>query len=510
MATASSPSEDADGMRDLMARAPFAYHLLDGEGRFLAVNDTAARWLGQRRDRLRGQALSAYLSDASARQFETELPALQDGRVRSGLEFDLLAHDGSTRRVGASIVPMLDAQGRCSRSHWVLHDLSELHAAREQAQRLLCEQSAILDNELVGLVRVHERRAVWHNRALAKMLGYAPGELVGSDSRRLHADENEYLWVGEAAYPLIRTGGVFRTQLNLRRKDGSTIWVDLCGMAIGGDENDSLWSFVDLTAIRQAETLRVRSAELAAENRQLRELARVQRLFGSNMAHELRTPLNGIIGMAHLLLRGGARGDESHFDRYLASILGSAQKLLGMVDRILDVNAAEMDQLPFHPEALSLTPLVDEVIALQRAALDAKGLDLRVELDPALTGLQFDPLRFKQVLQAYLDNAIHFTAPRGHIVVRARALDAARLRLEVEDDGIGIAVKDLPLLFTKYRQLSEGLSKTHPGLGLSLALTRRIVEAQGGSVGVRSRPGEGSVFHADLPRFQWRPPTPPA
>ena len=494
----------ADSYRQLFERAPFGCLVLDGSASVRAVNAAAAAWLGQTAEQLLGQALTGWLSPDSAQRFALVWPPQAD-EPTGGLELDLVGADGATRRVITSLVPADAAAGAGCHFHCVLHDISGLHAAREQAQRLLREQAVILDNELVGMVRVRNRRAVWHNRALAKMLGYAPGELLDRDSRVLHANDAEYERIALAAYPLIRAGGVFRTQLELRRKDGSAFWVDLCGMAIGGDADDSLWSFVDLSAARQAEALRVQSAELAAENRNLRELAHSQRQFGANMAHEMRTPLNGIIGMAHLLQRGTARGDEAHFARFVSSILLSAQKLLGMVDSILDLNAAEMNRMQFLPQPIDLQALVDEAVSLQRSALETKALNLRIELDPTLTGLQFDPLRFKQVLHAYLDNAIHFSAPQGHIVIRVRAVDEALLRLEVEDDGMGIEAKNVPLLFTQYRQLSEGLTKTHPGIGLSLALTRRIVEAQGGTVGVRSRPGQGSVFHAELPRYQWRP-----
>ena len=104
------------------------------------------------------------------------------------------------------------------------------------------------------------------------------------------------------------------------------------------------------------------------------------------------------------------------------------------------------------------------------------------------------------MLYNYLSNAIKFTPDEGSVTVRARAEDAAHFRLEVEDTGIGIAAADLPRLFTEYQQLDAGYAKQQQGAGLGLALTRRLVEAQHGSVGVRSTPGVGSVFHLVLNR----------
>src|SRR5207247_5210595 len=106
----------------------------------------------------------------------------------------------------------------------------------------------------------------------------------------------------------------------------------------------------------------------------------------------------------------------------------------------------------------------------------------------------------KQVLYNYLSNALKFTPDEGHVTVRVRREGDARFRLEVQDTGIGIRPEDFDRLFIEFQQLDASSAKKYQGTGLGLALTRRIVEAQGGSVGVRSELGTGSVFHAILPR----------
>src|SRR5262249_52973909 len=117
-----------------------------------------------------------------------------------------------------------------------------------------------------------------------------------------------------------------------------------------------------------------------------------------------------------------------------------------------------------------------------------------------LTGVVLDPARFKQIAYNYLSNALKFTADGGRVTIRLVPDDDAFL-LEVEDTGIGISPADLERLFVEFQQLETGSAKRHQGTGLGLALTRRLVEAQGGAVGVRSTLGKGSVFHARLPRI---------
>jgi signal transduction histidine kinase len=110
-----------------------------------------------------------------------------------------------------------------------------------------------------------------------------------------------------------------------------------------------------------------------------------------------------------------------------------------------------------------------------------------------------DPARLRQVLLSLLSNAIKFSNEYGRIDVRAQIEGESRFRVEIEDYGIGISDADLPLLFNHFHQLSAGNTKTNEGTGLGLALVRRLIEVQGGSVGVRSKLGEGSVFHFTLP-----------
>jgi signal transduction histidine kinase len=122
-----------------------------------------------------------------------------------------------------------------------------------------------------------------------------------------------------------------------------------------------------------------------------------------------------------------------------------------------------------------------------------------MDLQP-LPGLRLDPARLKQVLLNYLSNAVKFTPEGGRIQVRALPLGPDRWRLEVEDSGVGISEADQARLFAQFQQLRQGRSPPQAGTGLGLALTRRLVELQGGTVGVQSTPGHGSTFHAELPR----------
>jgi signal transduction histidine kinase len=145
---------------------------------------------------------------------------------------------------------------------------------------------------------------------------------------------------------------------------------------------------------------------------------------------------------------------------------------------------------------------VGEVRDTLRPLAERKRIEIAVVLDPALGVVVVDPGKLKQVLYNYCSNALKFTADRGHVAIRVAPEGRDELRVEVEDTGIGIKAADLDRLFTEFQQLDAGANKTYAGTGLGLALTKRIVEAQGGRVGVRSTFGEGSTFFAVLPRHE--------
>jgi CheY-like chemotaxis protein/two-component sensor histidine kinase len=157
-------------------------------------------------------------------------------------------------------------------------------------------------------------------------------------------------------------------------------------------------------------------------------------------------------------------------------------------------------KMSFRPEVVDVRALLREVTAILQRTAATREVTLSTRVDDSIGNLVIDPGRLKQILYNFISNALKFTAPGGAIEVRIRDDGPEHFMIEVEDSGIGIAASDLPRLFVEFQQLDAGTAKKHAGTGLGLALTRRLVEAQGGQVGVTSSPGTGSTFHASLPR----------
>jgi PAS domain S-box-containing protein len=277
----------------------------------------------------------------------------------------------------------------------------------------------------------------------------------------------------------------------------------------------------DVTERKRLEQVNRQAFELETQNRRIREASRLKSEFLANMSHELRTPLNSILGFGELLYDGGVPYDSPQHREFLGDIIKSGRHLLQLIDDVLDLAKVEAGKLEFRPEAIDLEMVIAEVLSIVRAISVAKNVRIDASIDPVLKqGILLDPARLKQVLYNFISNALKFTLAGGVVTVRARPHGEESLLLEVEDTGSGIAPEDLERLFVEFQQLEAGTAKQHGGTGLGLALTRRLAEAQGGSVGVRSTLGKGSVFHVVLPRrrpvaaaqpqFQPRPAAPDA
>ncbi len=259
-------------------------------------------------------------------------------------------------------------------------------------------------------------------------------------------------------------------------------------------------SIVDLRDRMRLEEIRRRAIELELQNRRIQEANRLKSEFLANMSHELRTPLNAIIGFAELLHDGQVDPESPQHKEFLGDILTSGRHLLQLINDVLDLAKVEAGKLDFRPEKVDLAKLVNEVVAITRTTAANKRIAVQTEVDPKVDPVVLDPNRFKQVAYNYLSNALKFTPDSGRVTIRIREESGDAFRLEVEDTGVGIEQADLGRIFVEFQQLDGGASKRHQGTGLGLALTRRLVEAQGGTVGVKSTPGKGSTFYATLPR----------
>jgi signal transduction histidine kinase len=227
-------------------------------------------------------------------------------------------------------------------------------------------------------------------------------------------------------------------------------------------------------------------------------IAADRREWLGKLSHELRTPLNAIIGFTKLLHAGKAGPLSLTQSEYVSDVLASSHHLLKLINDALDFAKLEVAGIPFEFAAVDPTLSVREVCDAVADLMLAKQQRLVLDLDATLGALWLDAHSFERVLLHYLSNAIRFTPHEGRIRITLGPDGAGHFRVEIEDSGPGIKPDDLDRLFVAFETLDT--RKRHAGSGLGLALVKRLVEVQGGSVAVASTLGRGSVFSARFPR----------
>ena len=368
---------------------------------------------------------------------------------------------------------------------------AEILAAVEERSRLILSS---VDEGICGVSR--DGLMTFVNPAGARMLGYAPDELVGQPlHERIHyayPDGSPFPREKCKMYQTAQDGqSRFAEDEVLWRKDGSSFPVEYAMTPIlkGANVVGTVVAFRDITERKQGE------AELLAAKEVAEKATQIKSEFLANMSHEIRTPMNAIIGMSHLAMKTDLNPRQKG---YVRKIQQSGQHLLGIINDILDFSKIEAGKLTVENIDFELEKVLENVSNLISEKATAKGLELIFDIDPAVSvHPKGDPLRLGQILINFCNNAVKFTE-RGEIVVKARVQEQDEsgqlVCFSVSDTGIGLTEEQMGRLFQAFEQADASTTRQHGGTGLGLAISKRLAQLMGGDVGVTSEVGKGSTF----------------
>jgi len=327
--------------------------------------------------------------------------------------------------------------------------------------------------------------------AALSVLGYRPEELIGTSRwAMVHPDTDRTLFSEAFARMAAEPGRSEVLSLRVRHKDGHWLWMQSSARLIF--EDGVPIAIVD--AARDVTAQVAAAAALEEAKAEAESATRAKADFLANVSHEIRTPMNGVLGALQLLEREEISPEGRELMRRASD---SGRMLSQLLNDVLDFSKIEAGQLDLSPEAMDVGEALTAVVGLLEGQARAKGLDLRCDIAGTDLWIEADPVRVRQAMFNLIGNAVKFTEAGGvsvRLAVAPTHDDYRRIRLEVEDTGIGMTLEAQGRLFERFHQAENDTARRFGGAGLGLSISQALVRMMGGQIDFTSTAGQGSTF----------------
>jgi PAS domain S-box-containing protein len=476
--------DSEEQLRFVTDHAPALIVHCDAEQHYKFVNAPYAARYGTTPEAIVGKPVQEILAPSA---YEVLRPYVETALSGKQVEFEaqIPYEKIGLRWVGSSYVPQTEADGSVSGFFAVIHDITERKAAEEALRESEQRFRNMADHAPVMIwVSEADGHCSYMSKTWQEFTGQAPEDALG------------FGWL-EAIHPEDRSGTVeaftqarkhlrpFRLDYRLRRRDGEYRWtVDSAvpRLTPNGAFRGYIGSVVDITERKEMEEA-------------LREADRRKDEFLATLSHELRNPLAPLRSSVELLRMTGALDAEN--GRMLDMMDRQVNHLVRLVDDLLEMSRISRGTLELRKERVALAAIVGNAVETSEPLIEAGGHELTVSLPGEPLWLDGDPVRLSQIIANLLNNAAHYTEPRGNILLEARRQDAG-IAITVHDNGRGIPAEALPRLFEMFNRGAH--TPGAGGLGIGLALARQLAQMHGGTIEAHSEGlGKGSEFTIRLP-----------
>ncbi len=383
------------------------------------------------------------------------------------------------------------------------HKSTYVRVVRATDNCITCHNSeglgkALADNELIGAIVIERMirdidNTTWLNRVMIMFAGIiaGTGAIVA------------FYWITQRV--ILRPIRQLRALAN-NVAEGN---LDIRSSIKTGDEYEKLANafnhMLDTIQATQERVTRANAeldakiAELSERNIELLKANRIKSEFLANMSHEFRTPLNAILGFAQVIREKPAVLKNEKGQRYAENIISSGNRLLNMINDLLDLAKTQAGKMDLHLEEITASELIKRLVSSFSLLTKDKKIKVRTNIDKQIPPLMTDAGKVQQILYNFFSNAVKFTPARGRIELTASMVGEKTVRLAVTDTGCGIAPEEQDAIFEKFHQVDASITRESAGSGLGLTISKELASMLAGSIGLESEPGKGSTFWLDMP-----------
>jgi len=494
----------------LLNTAPVLILLLDMRGGIQYVNPYFEQLTGYRLAEVEGKDwFSAFLPARDRERIRRLFHiATRDVPTRGNVN-PIVTRDGQERDIEWSDQVVYDADGKATALLAIGQDVTDRRITEQELRHFKNTLDRTLD--CVFMFDSVSLRFFYVNEGAVRQVGYTREELMSMHPYDIKPEFTEARF-REMIAPLLagETASVSFETVH-RHRDGRRVPVEIFLQYIALADRPARFVAIvrDITDRKRVEaalkdlnaqlerrvTERTEALKLAKEDAERANAAKSE--FLSRMSHELRTPLNAILGFGRLLGDDPEKRLDAAQAENLREILHAGQHLLELVNEVLDLSRIEAGRLEVSLEPVAVAPMIQSCARQLQPQAARRAITTVLDLEAAAT-VEADPVRLREVLLNLLSNAVKYNREGGQIEVRCAPTGARRLRVSVSDSGPGIAADSLPRLFRSFERLESAYEGVE-GTGIGLALTKKLVEAMHGEIGVESTVGAGSTFWFELP-----------
>jgi PAS domain S-box-containing protein len=486
--------ESENRFRNLYENAPLAYQSLNSKGELIAVNNAWLKTLGYTHDEAIGQWFGDFLPIEYKELFKDRFKNFKEKGHVHHLDFKMLRKNGEIADISFEGRISHEEDGTFKQTHCLLTDVTQQLKAENKLRKSESKFKGVYESSMIGIAFWKSSGTIVDsNDAFLNIVGYNRDDLTRGSINWQHLTPPEYNKIdNEKVIELKSKGYCSPFEKEYIKKDGTRVSVMIGPVVLNldDDEMDGVMYVLDISQIKKVQTDLIQAKEEAEHA----NIAKSE--FLAIMSHEIRTPLNAILGMTEVARE---RNQDTSLSSCLEVIDRSGHNLLTLIGDILDISQIESGRLTLDCKPIDLKELTKEAIEIHRHNAKNKWLDINYRIEPeAPIELYGDQKRLRQVLLNLIGNAVKFT-DKGKVELHVSLLEQKYIQFSVADSGIGIPYEKQKLIFEPFSQADSSNTRQHGGIGLGLAICKRLVGAMGGQIWLESEIGVGSRFHFSIP-----------